>query len=49
MSKIVNFVFTAIILLSFTISGYYSHQDINDMAYVVAIGVDVRRAKQLQN
>lgn len=32
-----------IILVSFTVSGYYAKQDINDLAYVVAMGIDVRR------
>ncbi len=42
LNKIINMVFTGIILVSFTVSGYYNHHDINDLAYVVAIGVDVR-------
>ena len=42
MNKKVNVLFVIIILLSFTVSGYYTKQDINDLAYVVALGVDVR-------
>lgn len=32
-----------LIMLSFLLSGYYAKQDINDMAYVIALGIDVRR------
>ena len=40
MNNKLNILFVIIILVSFTISGYYSKQDINDLAYVVAIGID---------
>lgn len=42
MSKKFNIIFAIIILASFTVNGYYKTQDINDLAYVVALGVDVR-------
>lgn len=42
LGKLVNISFVLLILVTFISSGYYSKQDINDMAYVVAIGVDVR-------
>lgn len=45
MSKYINIAFAFLILFTFTVSGYYTKQDINDMAYVVAVGVDVRRKK----
>lgn len=43
MSKILNLIIVAIILVSFGVSGYYSRNNISDMAYVVAIGIDKRR------
>ena len=42
MNKTINMLFVVFILISFTISGYYTKRDINDMAYVVAIGIDMR-------
>ncbi|MCI9366327.1 MAG: hypothetical protein HFJ54_07400 [Clostridia bacterium] len=45
MSKQLNILFLILILIVFTVSGYYTKQDINDLAYVVAIGIDVRRKK----
>jgi len=42
MNKKFNIMFAIIILVSFTIGGYYKTQDINDLAYVEALGVDVR-------
>lgn len=45
MAKLVNILFVLLVLISFTISGYYAKQDINDMAYVIAIGVDVRQKR----
>lgn len=41
MKKHLNIIIVAFILIVFTISGYATKQDINDMAYVVAIGIDV--------
>ncbi|MCI8620366.1 MAG: hypothetical protein HFJ50_00530 [Clostridia bacterium] len=41
--KLSNMLFVIIIILSFTMSGYYAKRDVNDLAYVVAIGIDVRR------
>ena len=38
-----SIILVIVILVSFTVSGYYAKQDINDMAYVVAMGIDVRR------
>ena len=48
MNNKVNILFVIIILVSFTISGYYSKQDINDLAYVVALGVDVGENNDLK-
>lgn len=42
MNKKFNVILAIIILVSFTVSGYYNPQDINDLAYVVALGVDIR-------
>jgi len=42
-NKTFNMLFVVLIVISFTVSGYYTKRDINDMAYVVAIGIDVRR------
>lgn len=43
MAKLVNILFVMLIIVSFTMSGYYAKQDINDVAYVIGLGVDVRR------
>jgi len=43
LKKRLSVLIVALVLVSFTISGYSAKQDINDMAYVIAIGVDVRR------
>lgn len=48
MNNKVNILFIIIILVSFTISGYYSKQDINDLAYVVALGVDIGENNDLK-
>lgn len=37
MKKFLNILLIAIILVAFTINGYAAKQNINDMAYVVAI------------
>lgn len=42
MNKFINMLFVILVLISFTVSGYYAKQDINDLAYVVAIGIDMR-------
>lgn len=42
MNRKISVIFIIIVLVSFTVSGYYSKQDINDLAYVVALGVDIR-------
>lgn len=44
-NKTFNMFFVALIIISFTVSGYYTKRDVNDMAYVVAIGIDVRRTQ----
>lgn len=49
MSRIVNMIFIILILISFMVSGYHAQNNINDLAYVVAIGVDVRRTKRSKN
>lgn len=41
--------FVILVLISFTVSGYYAKQDINDLAYVVAIGIDMRWTKWFKN
>ena len=48
MNNKINILFIIIILVSFSISGYYSKQDINDLAYVVALGVDVGENNDLK-
>lgn len=48
MNNKLSILFVIIILISFTISGYYSKQDINDLAYVVAIGIDVGENNDLK-
>lgn len=48
MNKLVNISFILLILVTFICSGYYSKQDINDLAYVVAIGVDVGENNDLK-
>lgn len=45
LKKIINILLISVIIIIFTMSGYDSKKDINDLAYVVAIGVDIRRAK----
>ncbi len=40
LNKIINILFIIIIISTFLLSGYHTKQDINDFAYVVAIGVD---------
>jgi len=42
LNKTINMLLVILILTGFTISDFYTKQDINDMAYVVAIGVDIR-------
>lgn len=37
-----------LVIVSFTISGYYAKQDINDMAYVIGLGVDVGENNDLK-
>lgn len=37
MKKIINFVLIVIILITASISGYRHQQDINDVAYVIAM------------
>lgn len=47
-NKAVNLFFVILIVVSFTISGFYTKRDINDMAYVVAIGIDVGEHNDLK-
>jgi len=44
-NKAINMLFVVLILISFTVSDFYTKKDINDVAYVVGIGIDVRREK----
>jgi len=48
LNKVINISFVLLILATFVGSGYYSKQDINDMAYVVAIGIDAGENNDLQ-
>lgn len=48
MNKTINMLFVILILVSFTLSGQYTKQDINDAAYVVAIGIDVGEQNDLK-
>lgn len=43
MKKKVSMVLIIVILAVISVNGSSQKQDINDMAYVVAIGIDVRR------
>ena len=40
LNKIINILFIITIISTFLLSGYHTKQDINDFAYVVAIGID---------
>lgn len=48
MNKTINMLFVVFILISFTISDFYTKQDINDVAYVVGIGIDVGEKNDLK-
>lgn len=48
MNKTINMIFVVLVLISFTISDFYTKQDINDVAYVVGIGIDVGEKNDLK-
>ena len=42
LKKRISLVLVFLIIVAFSISGYKHQQDINDAAYVIAIGIDER-------